>query len=176
MAYIVTESEVHSLLHQRLGQIQGVKLLGWSPPNAKTYGLPNILVPKIVSGRRAGSDRIDACVAYKRIITLVEIKPASSQMKKDTAKLRRICSFYGLSGLVQILRRQGINVTPLPRWLVPVIAFSILDSTLPTDFVCWQVSPEHYQQIVGSELPEDVAGELQELKLSFERTPNSPER
>lgn len=171
----ITESEVHIRLHERLAQIDGVQLLGWNPPNAKTYGLPNILIPKIVSKQRAGSDRVDACLAYRDIMMLVEIKSASSQTKRDAAKLRRICSCYGVDGILQILRRQGISVTPPLRWLVPVIAFAILDSKLPTDFLCWQVSPERYQQIMGSELAENASNELQELKLLFERIPNSPE-
>jgi hypothetical protein len=171
----ITETEVHALLHQRLTQIQGVKLLGWNPPNAKTYGLPNILIPKTVGRRRAGSDRIDACLAYRDVLMLVEIKPASAQTGGDVAKLRRICSRYELGGITQILKRQGITINSSVRWLVPVIAFGVINSELPKDFMCWQAYPDCYQQLLGSELPVDAVDELRELGLSFERRPNSLE-
>lgn len=169
----VTETEVHDLLRRRLTRIQDVGLLGWNPPNGKTYGLPNILIPKIVDNHRAGSDRIDGCVYYKHLLMLVEIKPASSEMDDDAAKLRRICSLYKLEGVVQILQRQGLCPSPSFRWLVPVLAFGVLDSGLPQDFLCWQAYPKRYQQSTGAGLPKEATDELEELQVSFENIPDS---
>jgi len=104
---------------------------------------------------------------------LVEIKPASSEMDDDAAKLRRIYSLYKLEGVVQILQRQGLCPSPSFRWLVPVLAFGVLDSGLPQDFLCWQVYPGRYQQSTGAGLPKEATGELEELQVSFENTPDS---
>ncbi|MGB5925000.1 MAG: hypothetical protein WBH01_02775 [Dehalococcoidia bacterium] len=172
----ITESEVHALLHERLTEIDDVRLLGWSPPNSKTYGLPNILIPKVVGKRRAGSDRVDACLLYQDIIMLIEIKPASSQMRGDIAKLRRILSYYEPYGLVRILERQGIRIASPIRWLVPVMAFGILNSILSNDFVSWHVTYDYCRQLDGPELSGDAASELQEFRQSFERKLNSLER
>ena len=169
----ITETEVHALLRTRLTSIPNAGLLGWNPPNGKTYGLPNILIPKVVDNHRAGSDRVDACVCYKHLLMLVEIKPASSKMDDDADKLRRICSSYKLEGVVQILQRQGLCPSPSFRWLVPVLAFGILDSALPSDFLCWQAYPGLYRQAKGVRLSEGANDELEEFRVSFENIPDN---
>ncbi|MBM4463455.1 MAG: hypothetical protein FJ012_09005 [Chloroflexi bacterium] len=170
-----TETEIHNLLRQRLSNITGVKLLGWNPPNAKTYGLPNILIPKFREQRRAGSDRVDACMTYEDVLILTEIKAASSEMVADIAKLRRIYSYWDLLGITQILTRQGIRFSPIPRAVVPAIAFGTLDSSLPQDFLCWHVQPGVYRQIAGVQIPEKDAEVLRRLRAAFERTQDNPE-
>lgn len=170
----ISETEVHDLLRTRLTSIPNVGLLGWSPPNGKTYGLPNILIPKVVDNYRAGSDRVDACVYYKHLLMLVEIKPASSQMDDDADKLRRICSSYKREGVIQILTRQSLFPSPSFQWLVPVLAFGVLDSALPSDFLCWQSYPGLYRQTKGINLPEETNDELEEFRAFFESIPNNP--
>jgi hypothetical protein len=170
----IIETQVHDALRQQLSRIAGIKLLGWNPPNSKTYGLPNILIPKFIGKRRAGSDRVDACVGYYDLVMLVEIKPLSSLMEGDIAKLRRICSYYGLDGILQILRRQGVHPDNAPTCLVPTIAFGALDSSLPEDFLCWQISQGVYRQVMGPELPEGATKALRVLKPVFEKRPGSP--
>lgn len=170
----ITETKIHDDLRQKLSQIVGMKLLGWNPPNSKTYGLPNILIPKFIGKRRAGSDRVDACIGYYDLIMLVEIKALSSLMEGDIAKLRRICSYYGLVGILQILRRQGVYPDNAPTCLVPTIAFGALDSSLPQEFLCWQISQEVYRQMMGPELPEGATKTLRILKPVFEKTTGSP--
>jgi len=141
------EAEIHDLLFDGLSSVPGAAIHSWSPPNAKAYRAPNLVLPKLIKGVRKGSDRVDAVFAHDELLFLVEIKCKLSETAGDVRKLRRIRSTLGAKGVLEALRRQGASVGTI-RDMVVGLAVREVDSVIPGDMMVMAVGRDSVESIM----------------------------